>query len=171
MEGRKLGILNFSKENCKLSNMSFKFDLFSTDSYKYSQCRPSYPAEIFDKIVENTPNRKVVVDVGCGTGQACIQLSSYFDRVIGVEPSQNQLEHAIEHYKVDYINAPAENITLSDKRADAITVAAAFHWFDHELFFKEAKRILKEDGTLAVWSYSTNNTFDSEVATQGMYNV
>jgi ubiquinone/menaquinone biosynthesis C-methylase UbiE len=150
---------------------TIKFDLFSTDSHNYAQFRPSYPAEIFDKIVENTTNRKTVVDVGCGTGQACIQLSSYFDRVIGVEPSQNQLEHATEHYKVEYINASAENTTVPDKSVDAITVAAAFHWFDHEVFFKEAKRILKEDGTLAVWSYSTNNTFESEVATQGMYNV
>ena len=35
-----------------------------------------------------------------------------------------------------------------------ITVAQAFHWFDMERFYKEAKRLLKPGGLLAIWGYS-----------------
>jgi SAM-dependent methyltransferase len=35
-------------------------------------------------------------------------------------------------------------------------VAQAFHWFKHDQFFAEAKRVLKPGGVIALWTYATS---------------
>ena len=42
---------------------------------------------------------------------------------------------------------------LADHSVDLVTVAQAFHWFDHDRFFAEAKRVLRPAGVLAIWCY------------------
>ena len=37
--------------------------------------------------------------------------------------------------------------------ADLVTVAQALHWFDIQAFFSEVKRVLKNGGVLAAWTY------------------
>jgi SAM-dependent methyltransferase len=37
---------------------------------------------------------------------------------------------------------------------DLITVAQAVHWFDLPAFYREAERVLKPGGVLAVWAYA-----------------
>jgi hypothetical protein len=36
---------------------------------------------------------------------------------------------------------------------DLITVSQALHWFDLNLFYPEAQRVLNKKGTLAIWAY------------------
>jgi SAM-dependent methyltransferase len=36
---------------------------------------------------------------------------------------------------------------------DLVTVAVAVHWFDLDRFYDEARRVLKPNGVLAVWTY------------------
>jgi ubiquinone/menaquinone biosynthesis C-methylase UbiE len=47
----------------------------------------------------------------------------------------------------------ADHIDLPDKSVDLIVSAQAVHWFNHEGFYGETKRLLKPDGMLAVWGY------------------
>lgn len=103
------------------------------------------------------------VDLATGNGQAAIDLSSYFERVIAVEPSEEQLKQAVKQERIEYRCASAENSQLPNECADLVTVAQAMHWFEFDKFFNEVDRILKPHGVLAVWLYSTNH-FESEEA-------
>lgn len=94
-----------------------------------------------------------VADVACGSGQATIDLKNYFETVIGIEPSKSQLDNAVQHDRIKYIHATAEDTTLPDHSVDIVTVATAFHYFDFDKFFVETKRILKPKGTIAIWMY------------------
>ena len=47
-------------------------------------------------------------------------------------------------------NAP----TSHSGTVDLITVAQAFHWFDLDGFYAEARRVLVAEGVLAVWCYN-----------------
>jgi len=37
---------------------------------------------------------------------------------------------------------------------DLIAVAQALHWFEFDQFYKEADRVLKQDGIIAAWTYN-----------------
>ena len=49
--------------------------------------------------------------------------------------------------------ATAEDIPANDRSVDAVVVAQAFHWFDHDVALPEIARVLKPGGHLAlVWN-------------------
>jgi ubiquinone/menaquinone biosynthesis C-methylase UbiE len=55
---------------------------------------------------------------------------------------------------VEYRVAVAEASGLEAGSVDLITVAQALHWFDIPRFMQEAKRVLKPNGIIAVWTYN-----------------
>ena len=63
------------------------------------------------------------------------------------------MAQAKPHPRIDYRAAPAEASGLSDSSCDLVTVAQALHWFCHDGFYAEAKRVLKPGGLLAAWTY------------------
>lgn len=140
--------------------MSFK-DHFSDQSADYAAYRPNYPREFFSWLVAQTQSQQLAWDCACGNGQAAIALADYFDRVIATDASKPQIREAQKHPVVTYQIALAENSGLSAQSVDLLTVAQAAHWFDHALFFKEAKRVLKPGGILAIWGYSLLRLGDS----------
>jgi SAM-dependent methyltransferase len=132
--------------------MAFK-DLFSAQASQYAQFRPHYPPELFSWVASLPPRKSVAVDVGTGNGQAAVELASRFERVIGVDPSAQQIANATAAPNVEYRVGGAEATGVDGASADLVTVAQAFHWFDHAAFFREVRRISRPDGRLVVWCY------------------
>lgn len=129
-------------------------DLFSQQSVEYAKFRPSYPEELYRYLTTLTPKHKLVWDCGTGSGQAAVKLADYYDKVIATDPSEKQLQSAEQRDNIHYEIGRAEASSLPDHSADLVTVAQAFHWFDHPQFFKEVRRVLKPGGTLAIWTYN-----------------
>jgi SAM-dependent methyltransferase len=133
--------------------MTFK-DHFSGHAKAYASFRPGYPEALFD-FVASLPRRKAVAwDAGTGSGQAALGLAERFERVVGTDPSAQQLEHATPHPRIEYRVAPAESSRLPDASVDLVAAAQAFHWFDFERFFAEVRRVLAPGGAVAVWTYN-----------------
>ena len=67
-------------------------------SKAYSIARPEIPQNVLDYIINYCSTKKFcfkrVVDVGCGTGKSTFSFCHYFTEVIGLDPSQSQLEEA-----------------------------------------------------------------------------
>lgn len=133
--------------------MSWK-DLFSGHAAEYARFRPSYPPELFAWLADVSPEHDLAVDLGTGNGQAAVSLAEHFERVIGIEPSAEQLAHASAHPRVQYQVATAEATGLTDGAADLLLAAQAFHWFRPEPFFIEVGRVLRPGGALALVSYA-----------------
>lgn len=129
-------------------------DHFSGDSDKYRKYRPSYPDELFQYLASISPSTDIAWDCATGSGQAAIQLAKYFSSVIATDASRQQIQHAESAKNVIYKVAQAENTSLLSGSTDLVTVAQALHWFDYEQFFSEVKRVLKDGGVIAVWSYN-----------------
>ena len=79
---------------------------------------------------------------------------SVFNRVIATDASENQIANAQQHERVEYRVAPAENSGIGSETIDLVTVAQALHWFELDLFYAEAQRVLKPEGVLAASAYN-----------------
>lgn len=128
-------------------------DHFSAHAADYAKARPSYPPELFAWLAQQCPARDLVWDCATGNGQAALALTEHFKQVRATDLSAEQLARAKPHPRIDYRAAPAEASGLADSSCDLVTVAQALHWFCHDGFYAEAKRVLKPGGLLAAWTY------------------
>jgi len=131
--------------------MAFK-DHFSRDSKGYSEFRPRYPAELFAWLASVSPGNRLAWDAGTGNGQAAVALAEYFEHVIASDASEQQIDAATPHPRVEYFVASEEG-PLAPGGADLVTVAQALHWFDRPKFWSEVKLVLRPRGVIAVWCY------------------
>jgi SAM-dependent methyltransferase len=135
------------------AGMAFK-DHFSKQAADYAKFRPRYPQELFDYLGNIAPSRQLAWDCGTGNGQAAVELSSAFDRVIATDASEKQIANAELHERVDYCVAAAENSGIKSGTVDLIMVAQALHWFDLPRFYEEVRRVLKNNGVFAASAYN-----------------
>ena len=124
----------------------------------YLSSRPTYPSELFDWIAEQAPGHLMAWEVGTGSGQAALQLAERFSRVHATDIDQAQIEQAPRHPKVEFKKAPAHTSHLSEGAVDAITVATALHWFDHDKFWKEVHRVARSGAIFCAWTYHAVQT-------------
>lgn len=129
-------------------------DHFSGHAGGYAEARPGYPDALFDWLAAQCSGRGLAWDAGCGNGQASVALGDRFDAVLASDPSAQQLASATPHPRVRYAVEPAEHCSLPDASADLVTVAQAYHWFAHDAFCIEARRVLKPGGMIALWTYA-----------------
>jgi SAM-dependent methyltransferase len=118
----------------------------------YEQARPGYPADAVLWLAGETPCD--VVDLGAGTGKLTRTLVDLGHRVTAVEPLTemlDQLRSAVPGATA--VEGGAEAIPLPAGSADVVTVAQAFHWFDHGPALVEIARVLRSGGRVAlVWN-------------------
>lgn len=129
-------------------------DHFSNDSAGYGRYRPRYPAELFAHLAAIAPGHDRAWDCACGTGQAAMGLRGHFREVVATDASASQINKAVQQPGISYRLARAEDSGLGAATIDLVTVAQALHWFDLPAFFREADRVLKDNGVLAVWTYN-----------------
>ncbi len=133
-------------------NASFK-DHFSTHASAYARYRPGYPEALFAYLASLSPARDLAWDCATGNGQAAHGLASHFARIVATDASADQIANAAPHERIVYHVAPAAQSPLEPHSADLVAVAQAIHWFDHDRFYAEVRRVLKPGGALAVWTH------------------
>ncbi|XVE62349.1 hypothetical protein DITRI_Ditri06bG0111000 [Diplodiscus trichospermus] len=137
----------------------------------YLDARPTYPSEWYSMLATRTLHHTLAWDAGTGNGQAAIGVAEHYEKVIGSDVSEAQLQHAIPHPRVKYLYTPLsisdDEIVASiggENSVDLVTVAQAVHWFDLPKFYSLVTRVLrKPGGVLAIWCYNDmaiSPTFD-----------
>jgi SAM-dependent methyltransferase len=126
------------------------------DPGDYEAARPSYPPDAVAWFVEHlrlAPGRRVA-DVAAGTGKLTRLLVPTGAELLAVEPVPGM--RATFHRllpDVAVVAGTAEALPFAAASFDAITVAQAWHWFDHERASAEAARVLRSGGRLGlVWN-------------------
>ncbi|KAH8923449.1 S-adenosyl-L-methionine-dependent methyltransferase [Atractiella rhizophila] len=139
-------------------------DTFASKAYStsdYAEYRPKPPQALYDHIFEfhnrSGGQYNVAIDIGCGPGQAAIDLSGSFREVIGVDPSETMLETARSTgppANLSFRQGHADAVPfIKDASVDLVAASVAAHWFPPR-WYDEMARILKPGGTLAIWCYS-----------------
>jgi ubiquinone/menaquinone biosynthesis C-methylase UbiE len=134
--------------------MKKAIDNFSERAHIYASFRPVYPPNLYAFLYSHLENFENAWDCGTGNGQVASQLSSRFTHVFATDISKAQLAFATTKPNISYSMSRAEKTQFLGNQFDLITVAQAIHWFDIPAFFKEAKRVLKDKGLLAIWGYN-----------------
>ncbi|MBY0147684.1 class I SAM-dependent methyltransferase [Neobacillus niacini] len=130
---------------------------FGQVAKSYAKAREDIPVSLMDSLFIRgiSLDGKKVADIGCGTGALSRKMAMRKADVIGVDPSAELLQLAIDfnktrNYSIPYVQGFSENTGLLDSQFDLVTVMRAWHWFDREKAIIETKRILREKGTLIV---------------------
>lgn len=134
--------------------MSEVKELFRHQAQIYASSRPEYPAELYQWLSERSPGLELAVDCATGNGQAAKALARYYEQVVALDVSQEQLDLAPKLENVSYVHGSAEELGQADASVDLVTVATGLHWFELEAFYKQVKRVLKPGGLLAAWCYA-----------------
>lgn len=163
--------------------------LFSEGSDKYAKFRPTYPAELYQRILDyGCLNRELAIDVATGTGQAAAELAKSFANVIGVDVSPQQIANVgllfpLMPVKLGLLQAETipnvtfqiaaaeslvEDAQITKGSADLITVAQGLHWFDLRAFYGQCRKALKPGGTFAAWGYNLFRYPDNPAANNAM---
>jgi SAM-dependent methyltransferase len=130
---------------------------FDQGGRAYARFRPEYPPELAAYLASAAPDDRLAVDVGCGNGQLTQLLAPHFQRVIGLDPSADQIANAVPHARIHYDCASAERLPVPDASASLITAAQAAHWFDLPAFYREVRRIALPGAAVALVSYGVLN--------------
>lgn len=123
----------------------------------YARYRPYFHPKVIAWLMEQLGGGaqiNLAFDIGCGTGQSSLALTTLARKVIGVDPSSVMLAEAESHPQVEYHLGSAESLSAENDTVDLVSVGLAFHWFDRQPFLAELQRVLRSDGHFLVYDCS-----------------
>jgi SAM-dependent methyltransferase len=127
-----------------------------SDPADYEAARPSYPPEAVAWLVENLriePGRRVV-DLAAGTGKLTRLLIPTGAELIAAEPVAGmRATFRANVAGIPVVATTAEQLAFRDASLDAVTVAQAFHWFDHDRTIADLARVVRAGGRVGlIWN-------------------
>ncbi len=122
---------------------------FGADAGRYDRARPTYPADLVDRIIAASPGRDVL-DVGCGTGISARLFQAAGCRVLGVDPDPRMAGQARQGGTEAEV-AKFEDWDPAGRTFDAVIAAQAWHWVNPVAGAAKAAAVLRPDGRLAVF--------------------
>ncbi|KAI9728104.1 MAG: hypothetical protein M1834_007820 [Cirrosporium novae-zelandiae] len=159
---------------------------FAQSDYSANTCatfRPIYPPTLYKVILlYHKGPKNLAVDLGAGHGLVTRWAASQFKKVTGVDPSKRMMEQAERitnestseghrSLNVEFRQGQSEDLAfIKDGSVDMVVAGQAAHWFDYPKAFKELKRILRPEGTIAFWGYMDHTFVDFPIATEILHN-
>ena len=149
-------------------------DIFHGTAWYYARYREGYPQEFFDLIRQkfDLSAGDRVLDLGCGTGQISISLSTFAKEVVAMDPEPEMIEEGknqAEIHKVkNIVWLEGGSADLPDMKASLgsfklVTMGTSFHWMDREKTLDELYEIITDGGGVvivgntSIWTRVPNN--------------
>lgn len=151
---------------------------FDHQALLYDKARPTYPLDLFDKMIEVTGIQPGdhLLEIGPGTGQATQPLAAKGYRITGVELGEHLAvvaRHKLRHYPdIEIIAGSFETAELPAREFKLAYSATAFHWISPEIKYVKTHELLAPGGHLAI--VHTNHVSDEKgdayhIASQPIY--
>jgi SAM-dependent methyltransferase len=133
--------------------------IFQGTAAHYVQGRPPYSRALAATLAAELglDGTGRLLDAGCGPGSITIELASYFEQVVGLDPDPDMLAAAAERAAAagiansSWVQALAEDIPQLKLGAfRLVTFGQSFHWTDRERVAEAVYEILEPGGALAL---------------------
>lgn len=116
--------------------------------------RTDYPPALHARLLELTPGRGRLLDLGCGPGKLGRGLAAQFEEVLAVDPSAAMLRLGREldagaHPNIAWIEATAEAAPI-EAPLDLVVMGASVHWVDPARVFPKLASALTAGGLMAL---------------------
>jgi SAM-dependent methyltransferase len=125
----------------------------------YAKVRQGYPAALFGDLGAMgalSPSMRVL-EVGCGAGQATVDLADKVRELVALDPGAQLIEAArqrVEHAaNVAFVVANFEDYPAEPAAFDLIASAQAWHWIPPQVAYPKAADALAPGGWLAVFGH------------------
>ena len=115
--------------------------------------RPSYPADLFDALLQMLPVQPKIVEVGTGTGQATKDLLARGASVFAIEIGPAMAAKLRSNLPSDRLRIGVgdfEVFEVGAGEADAVFSATAYHWISPEAQTDRPAAILRPGGLMAI---------------------
>ena len=126
----------------------------------YHKHRLPYAPEAAEALLAKIGRPTTIADIGAGTGQLSKLFAPNCDTIHAIEPDDSMRAVATSTLanfpNIEIRDATAEQTSLPDNSVDLILIGNAFHRFKPEAC-QELKRILKPQGSVALFSYQFPN--------------
>lgn len=124
---------------------------FASAAPTYARIRPTYARPAIGGLKEAIGTTGPVADVAAGTGILSGQLHRAGMTILAVEPVPEMLAQLRRSLPgVAATRGLAEWLPFADSVLDGVVVGEAFHWFDAPVAVREAARVLRPGGVLAM---------------------
>jgi malonyl-CoA O-methyltransferase len=145
-----------------------KFNRVASSFNQYAFLHNDIRDQLLSRIKDITIDPKVILDLGCGTGQACVSLNQVFPhaQVFGADISEGMLIEARKMMLPDHVKFLSGDIEsmILDKCPDLIFSNLAFHWCNPMTVLKHWAESLNENGALLFSTFGPNNLLELQNA-------
>lgn len=130
---------------------------FDSVAQLYDRARPAYPERLFDDLLAYADCRQPprALKIGCGTGQATRSLARRGLAIISIEPGARLAalarDHLAEFPNVEIICTRFEDWQPRNELFELVFSANAIHWVDRNARIHKTARVLRANGTLALF--------------------
>lgn len=135
----------------------------------YDEIRPSYPEKLIEDIISKTDLslNNSILEIGAGTGKATVQFAKKGFAINAIELGEDMAailkKKCTTYQKVSVDIASFEQWQGdNNEKFDMIYSAQAFHWLDKNIKYKKCHELLKDNGFLVLFWYTSNNDELSE---------
>jgi ubiquinone/menaquinone biosynthesis C-methylase UbiE len=130
---------------------------FGKTSSDYAKFRPGFPDSFFERLQAHGiggPKQRIL-DLGTGTGALAREFARSGAKVVGLDPSLEQIREAVKmdsaaKVNLDYVIATAEETGLSASSFDVVVAGQCWYWLDRAATMTEVERLLKPGGRLVI---------------------
>lgn len=158
----------------ELHNKAIKFDKMVRDRsndelglfHKYDEIL----SEIRSRIIKQGSSK--VLDIGCGTGNLCGELSDKID-IVGIDSSQEMISYAKKKYKnMEFKLSSFLEEPFRKNYFDVIVTTYAFHGLNNcekREAIKKMLEYLKDDGKIIIADFMFRNYIEKEKCLSNLY--
>ena len=152
---------------------------FNEDEYNYDKYRPTYLEELFSDIINYSHIASVhkALEIGIGTGQATLPILQSGCKVTAIELGDKLTRYVKDKFSnyrnFNVINGDFMEYPIKTEFFNLVYCATAFHWLPLEQGYAKVRKILKGNGTIALfWNHPFPNRQDdiSNIVNRRVYN-